>query len=87
MVNSFGVATAINRNGFRPWGSYTGAWPASGDAKDVWLNVRRMFIWQGNTFIQTYFDKVDDNMNRALIDNIIDSLCSICAATLGGSEH
>ena len=27
VVNSFGVATAINRNGFRPWGSYTGACP------------------------------------------------------------
>lgn len=80
VVNSFGVATAINRNGFRPWGSYTGAWPASGDAKDVWLNVRRMFIWQGNTFILTYFDKVDDNMNRALIDNIIDSENIRCAA-------
>lgn len=80
VVNSFGVATAINRNGFRPWGSYTGAWPASGDAKDIWINVRRMFNWQGNTFILTYFDKVDDNMNRALIDNIVDSENIRCAA-------
>lgn len=80
IVNSFGVATAINRNGFRPWGSYTGAWPASGDAKDIWINVRRMFNWQGNTFILTYFDKVDDNMNRALIDNVIDSENIRCAA-------
>lgn len=46
----------------------------------MWLNVRRMFIWQGNTFILTYFDKVDDNMNRALIDNIIDSENIRCAA-------
>lgn len=80
VVNSFGVATAINRNGFRPWGSYTGAWPASGDAKDIWINVRRMFNWQANTFILTYFDKVDDNMNRALIDNIVDSENIRCAA-------
>lgn len=80
VVNSFGVATAINRNGFRPWGSYTGAWPASGDAKDIWINVRRMFNWQGNTFILTYFDKVDDNMSRILIDNIIDSENIRCAA-------
>ena len=80
VVNTFGVATAINRNGFRPWGSYTGAWPASGDAKDIWINVRRMFNWQGNTFINTYFDKVDENMNRTLIDNIIDSENIRCAS-------
>ena len=80
VLNTFGVATAINRNGFRPWGSYTGAWPASGDAKDIWINVRRMFNWQGNTFINTYLDKVDENMNRALIDNIIDSENIRCAS-------
>ena len=79
-VNSFGVATAININGFRLWGNYTGAYPASGDAKDIWINVRRMFNWQGNTFIQTYFDKVDDPMNYVLIENIVDSENIRCAA-------
>lgn len=80
VVNSFGVATAINRNGFRPWGNYTGAWPASGDAKDIFINVRRMFNWQGNTFILTYFDKVDDNINPILIDTIVDSENIRCSA-------
>lgn len=27
----------------------------------------------GNTFIQTYFDKVDDPMNTKLIENVVDS--------------
>lgn len=79
-VNGYGVATAININGFRLWGNYTAAYPASGDAKDIWINVRRMFNWQGNTFILTYFDKVDDPMNYVLIENIVDSENIRCAA-------
>ena len=72
-VNGFGVATAINQDGWRLWGNYTGAVPSSGDAKDIWFPVKRMFIWQGNNFIQTYFSKVDDPMNRKLVQNIVDS--------------
>ena len=79
-VNSYGVATAINMNGFRLWGNYTGVYPGSGDAKDLWLNVRRMFNWQGNTFILTYFSKVDDPMNKILIENVVDSENIRCAA-------
>lgn len=80
VVGEYGVVTAINMNGFRLWGNHTGAYPASGDAKDIWINVRRMFNWQGNTFIQTYFDKVDDPMNSILIENIVDSENIRCAA-------
>lgn len=79
-VNSYGVATAININGWRLWGNYTGAYPASTDAKDIWYPVRRMFNWQGNNFILTYFDKVDDPMNRVLIESIVDSENIRCAA-------
>lgn len=79
-VNTYGVATAINMNGWRMWGNYTGAYPASGDAKDIWLPVRRMFNWHGNTFILTYFDKVDDPMNNVLIESVIDSENIRCAA-------
>lgn len=79
-VGEYGVATATNINGFRMWGNHTGAYPASGDAKDIWINVRRMFNWQGNTFILTYFDKVDDPMNYVLIENIVDSENIRCAA-------
>ena len=71
-VNTYGVATAINMNGWKLWGS--------GDAKDIWLAVRRMFNWHGNNFIQTYFEKVDDPMNHVLIESIIDSENIRCAA-------
>lgn len=79
-VNSYGVTTAINVNGYRLWGNYTGAYPGSSDAKDIWFPVRRMFNWQGNNFILTYFDKVDDPMNRVLIESIVDSENIRCAA-------
>jgi phage tail sheath protein FI len=72
--------TAINLNGWRNWGNYTGAYPGSTDAKDIWIAVRRMFNWQGNTFIQTYFDRVDDPMNYRLIEAIVDSENIRCAA-------
>ena len=79
-VNTYGVATAINMNGWKLWGNYTGAFPTSGDAKDIRLAVRRMFNWHGNNFIQTYFEKVDDPMNHVLIESIIDSENIRCAA-------
>lgn len=79
-VNSYGVTTAINEGGLRLWGNYTAAYPDSTDAKDIWFPVRRMFNWQGNTFIQTYFSKVDDMMNRVLIESIVDSENIRCGA-------
>ena len=79
-VNGYGVATAFNMNGWRFWGNYTGAYPGSGDAKDIWFPTGRMFNWQGNTFIQTYFSKVDDPMNPVLVENIVDSENIRCAA-------
>lgn len=79
-LNTYGVTTAFNSNGWRLWGNYTGAFPASGDAKDIWFPVRRMFNWQGNTFIQTYFSKVDNPMNPVLVENVVDSENIRCAA-------
>ena len=79
-LNTYGVTTAFNSNGGRLWGNYTGAFPSSGDAKDIWFSTRRMFNWQGNTFIQTYFSKVDDPMNPRLVESIVDSENIRCAA-------
>lgn len=79
-VNESGVTTAFNANGWRLWGNYTGAYPAVLDAKDMWIATRRMFNWQGNTFIQTYLSKVDDPMNRYLIESVVDSENIRCSA-------
>lgn len=80
VVNSYGVATAINLGGWRLWGSYTGAYPSTTDVKDMWVPVRRMFNWQANTFILTYFDKVDDPLNNVLVESVVDSENIRCAA-------
>jgi hypothetical protein len=79
-INGYGVNTAINLNGWRLFGSYTGAYPAYTDVKDIWCPTRRMFNWQGNNFIQLYFEKVDDPLNIVLIESIIDSENIRCAA-------
>lgn len=73
MVNSFGVATAINMNGFKLWGNNTCIYPSKTDPKDRWYAVKRFFLWSRNNFIQTYFQKVDNPANYRLIESIVDS--------------
>ncbi len=72
-VNSFGVATWLNMNGFRLWGNNTAAYPGNTDPKDRWFAVRRFMSWAANTFILTYFQKVDSPMSPKLIETIVDS--------------
>ena len=72
-VNSFGVATFLNMNGFRLWGNNTLAYPGNTDPKDRWISVKRFLCWAANTFILTYFQKVDDPMNPRLIEAVVDS--------------
>lgn len=72
-LNGQGVCTAINLNGWRFWGNRTACYPMVTDVKDAYIPLRRLFCWWGNTFILTYFQKVDDPMNRRLIESVIDS--------------
>lgn len=50
------------------------------EAAPIWFAVRRMFSWQGNNFIQTYFDEVDDPMNNVLVQSVVDSENIRCSA-------
>lgn len=72
-VNSFGVTTAINNNGWRTWGNNTAAYPATTDPKDRWFCCRRFFSWWGNSFILTYAQRVDDPASRQLVESIVDA--------------
>ncbi len=72
-VNSFGVVTALNFNGFRSWGNNSAAYPMTTDPKDRWFCCRRFFSWWGNSFIRSYFQKVDDPANYRLIESICDA--------------
>lgn len=73
VVNSYGVATFLNMNGWRLWGNNTAVYPSSTDPKDRWFAIRRFMSWAANTFILTYFQKVDNPMNSRLKEAIIDS--------------
>ena len=73
VLNAAGVVTAVNVNGFKAWGNNTAAYPAVTDPKDRWICCRRFFSWWGNSFITTYFSKVDDPANYRLIESIVDS--------------
>ncbi len=72
-INSFGVSTALNVNGFRAWGNNSAAYPATTDPKDRWFAVRRFFTWWANSIVLTYFQQVDEPANYRLIENIVDS--------------
>jgi len=73
LVNSFGVVTAINWNGFRSWGNNSAAYPGTTDPKDRWFCCRRFFSWWGNSFILSYFQNVDDPANKRLVETICDA--------------
>lgn len=45
VVNSFGVATWLNMNGFRLWGNNTACYPGNTDPKDRWFSVRRLALY------------------------------------------
>lgn len=73
LVNSFGIVTAINDNGWRAWGNNTAAYPGTTDPKDRWIACRRMMSWYRNHFILNYKEKVDDPGDYRLIESVVDS--------------
>lgn len=73
-LNGQGIVTALNWiGGWRCWGNRTAAYPANTDPIDAFIPIRRMFDWQGNTFILTYWQKIDKPTNRVLIGTLINS--------------
>lgn len=72
VVNSFGVSTFNNYNGWFLWGNRTAAYPSTTDPKDMWFCCRRFFSWWGNSFILTYHQRVDSPANYRLIEAIVD---------------
>lgn len=74
LLNSQGIMTALNfSGGWKSWGNYTGAFPSVTDVKDSFICVRRMFDWQYQTFILTYWQKTDRPLTQRLVRTIVDS--------------
>ena len=73
-LNSQGVVTALNfNNGWKAWGNRTATYPGVTDIKDSFIPTRRMFDWVGNTLILSYWQKIDNPMNRRLVETVLDS--------------
>lgn len=69
-----GIATALNFiGGWKFWGNRTCCYPNNTDPKDSFINIKRMFNWHAQTFIQTYWAKVDKPINKRLIETVVDS--------------
>ena len=72
-VNSQGVVTALNFGGWRSWGNHVSAYPYDTDPINF-ISVRRMLNWINNTLTLTFFSRIDDPMNRVLVDSVLDSV-------------
>jgi len=74
VLNEAGICTFFNfMAGWTSWGNITGCYPANRDVKDYFIPINRMFDWVANTLIKTFWVKLDNPMNRRLIDTILDS--------------
>ena len=74
LLNTQGVVTGLNFNGgWKSWGNCTGAYPSKTDVKDSFICVRRMFDWQYQTFILTYWQILDAPLTPRLIRTVVDS--------------
>ena len=73
-LNGEGIYSALNwTGGLRSWGGRMSSYPGNTDPKDCQEPIRRMFNWYRNTFILTYFQKVDEPMTRRFIQTILRS--------------
>ena len=75
MLNGQGIISALNWiGGWRSWGNRTACYPSDSDVKDMFIPVRRMFDYIGNTVVLTIWQEVDEPGNRRLIDAIVNTL-------------
>lgn len=73
-LNGQGIITAINWiGGWKAWGNETSCYPGNTDPKDRSIPIRRMFIYEQNSVILTFGDKVDEAGNRKLVELVMDS--------------
>lgn len=73
ILNGAGVVTALRDLSWKSYGNNTGCYPENTDPKDRWIGCRRMFDYVSNYFTVTYRQKLDSNMNRRTIDDIVNS--------------
>lgn len=87
-LNGYGIVTALNflASGWVCWGNYTACYPSNVDVKDYFIPISRMFDWVGNTVVKTFWSKLDQPMNRRLVDTVLDT-CNIWLNGLVGQGY
>ena len=73
-LNSQGIVT-VNRmmTGWKLWGNRTAAFPENTDIKDSFIACRRMANWIENSLVVNTWQKVDDPLNKRLIETVKDT--------------
>lgn len=72
-LNGAGIVTAFHDTVWKAYGNNTGCYPANTDPKDRWIGCRRMFDYVANYFVTVYRNRLDSNMNRRTVDDIVNS--------------
>lgn len=73
-LNGIGIVTALNFvGGWKCWGNRTSAYPSNPDPKDSFIPVRRMMNWVANTLVTSFWSKIDEPINKRLVESVVDS--------------
>ena len=65
--------TAFCDSAWKSYGNNTGCYPDNTDPKDRWIGCRRMFDYVANYFVIEYRKRLDRNMNRRTVDDIVNN--------------
>jgi len=71
-LNEQGLCTVFRfTSGWKLWGNRTAAFPEVTDIKDAFIPCRRMANWIENNLVLLTWQKVDDPMNKRLIESVV----------------
>lgn len=71
-LNEQGLCTVFRFiSGWKLWGNRTAAFPEVTDIKDAFIPCRRMANWIENNLVLLTWQKVDDPMNKRLIESVV----------------
>ncbi|RHR51973.1 phage tail sheath family protein [Clostridium sp. AF18-27] len=73
ILNGDGIVTAFCDLAWKSYGNNTGCYPENTDPKDRWIGCRRMFDYVANYFVVEYRKRLDSNMNRRTVDDIVNN--------------
>lgn len=74
-LNEQGIGTIFRfSTGWKFWGNRTAAFPEVTDIKDAFIPTRRMANWIENNLVLLTWQKVDDPMNKRLIETVVSTV-------------